>query len=247
MALVRLLPVSGTYATGTLTLAANAVANETVTIGSRVYTWKAAVGAANEVLVGANASDSCDNLIAAINAGAGEGSLYGTGTVAHTQVTAVAGAGDTVVITSIAEGPAGTIATTETMTNGSWGGVTTLGGGATTVAAPTLTDGTLGKAINELGIADQVLALVQSNAGSGVMTATVTLWGWHVERASWFKIGVLNAGAAIAETTSDAINYAELVAGLRRFSRLYAQLASAGTAQEFGIYVDPVRATTGTR
>lgn len=117
-------------ATGTLTLTGNAVAAETVTIGTRTYTWVAAAGAtADEVEIGADASASLDNLIAAINGAAGAGTIYGTGTVAHAQVSAATGAGDTMVATARTAGVAGnSIATTETMTNGSWGAATLTGG-----------------------------------------------------------------------------------------------------------------------
>lgn len=122
----------GTQATDTLTLTGNAVADEEVVIGAKTYVWKASVGAtANQVLIGADADESLDNLIAAINGGAGSGTLYGSATVAHTQVTAAAGAGDTMDITAIAAGTAGnSIATTTDMSNGSWaGGNGTMTGG----------------------------------------------------------------------------------------------------------------------
>jgi len=117
-------------ATGVLTLTGNAVAAQTVTIGSVTYTFRASVSTtANEVLVGATASDSLDNLIAAINAGAGSGTLYGSATVAHPQVSAAAGTGDTMNVTADTAGAAGnSIATTETMTNGSFGAATLTGG-----------------------------------------------------------------------------------------------------------------------
>lgn len=116
--------------TGTLTLSGNAVADETVTIAGQVYTWKASVTTtANQVKVGATASESLDNLIAAINGGAGSGSLYGSATVANAYGTAAAGSGDTMVFTSTLYGTAGNgLATTETMTNGAWGAATTSGG-----------------------------------------------------------------------------------------------------------------------
>jgi len=118
---------SGVRNKGTLTLAANAVADETVTIGSTVYTWKGTVSTtANEVLVGASATASCNNLVAAINGAAGGGSTYGSATVAHTQVTAVRSS-DTVVVTAndgITDAVGTLIATTETMTQGSWGATT---------------------------------------------------------------------------------------------------------------------------
>jgi hypothetical protein len=126
---------SGARNAGTLTLVTDVpIAAETVTIGAKVYTWRAApTTVANEVKIGASLAVSCDNLVAAINAGAGAGSLYGSATVAHTQVTA-ARSGDTVVVTAVDTIPnsVGTlIATTETMTNGSWG-ATTLADGVTT-------------------------------------------------------------------------------------------------------------------
>ena len=107
-----------TQATGTLTFAANPTANDTCTIGGKVYTYKASVVAANQVKIGLTASASLDNLIAAITGGNGEGDLYGFDTVPHTEVTAAAGAGDTMVVTAIAVGTNGNgIATTETFTN----------------------------------------------------------------------------------------------------------------------------------
>lgn len=122
-----------TAASGTLTLSGNAVANETVTVAGVVYTWKASPTTnANEVKVGATASISIDNLIAAINGGTGSGTLYGSATVAHTRVTAAAGSGDTMVVTALLTnytGAAGnSLATTEAMTNGSWGAATLTGG-----------------------------------------------------------------------------------------------------------------------
>ncbi len=120
---------NATYATGTLTLTNVAVEDETVTIGNKVYTWKDAPAAANEVKTELTASAAIDNLIAAINGAAGAGTLYGTGTVAHTQVRAAAGAGDTMVVTAIVAGSAANAyATTDTMGNGSWGALTLTGG-----------------------------------------------------------------------------------------------------------------------
>lgn len=114
-------------------------------------------------------------------------------------------------------------------------------------AAPTLTSLTAGKAINVEGVCDEAIVLVRSTAGSGTMTATVTIWGLHAELGVWFKVKALNGGSAIAETSSDAINYAETVSGLRRFSRLYAEITTAGTSPTVSVYADPIRAGAGTR
>jgi len=121
---------SGVAATGTLTLTGNALNAETVTIDTKVYTFQTVLTDVDgNVLIGATASDSLDNLIAAITLGAGSGTLYAASTTLHPTVTAAAGAGDTMDASAKTEGTAGnTIATTETLTNGSWGGATLSGG-----------------------------------------------------------------------------------------------------------------------
>lgn len=112
-----------TFATGVLTLTGLPIATETVTIGSKTYTWIAAVGAANTVKIGANAADSLNNLIAAVNAGAGSGTLYGTGTAANADATAQLYADQAIQIVAAAIG-ASTVVTTETMTAGSFAATT---------------------------------------------------------------------------------------------------------------------------
>lgn len=122
---------AGVKATGTLTVTANPTAAETVTIEGKVYTFRASLASCseNDVLIGATASDSLDNLIAAINGAAGSGTTYCASTVAHTQVTAAAGAGDTMDVTANWVGTSGnTVDTTEALVNGSWGAATLTGG-----------------------------------------------------------------------------------------------------------------------
>lgn len=111
-----------TAATGVLTFTGIAVEDTTITIGNRTYTWKAAPGATDEITVGANQAASEANLTTAINSGPQGGGA------AHTQVTAVDGAG-TVTLTAVTAGSAGNaIATTETMASASFGGATLSGG-----------------------------------------------------------------------------------------------------------------------
>lgn len=99
---------------------------ETVTIGTTVYTYKTALTpAAYEVLIGANQTASHLNLLRAITAGAGSGTLYGAGTVAHPTVTATASDGTTTTIQALVAGTAAnSIATTEACANASWPGAT---------------------------------------------------------------------------------------------------------------------------
>ena len=68
------------------------------------------------VLIGGSASTTLDNLIDAINLGAGAGTDYATSMTLHSTVSAAAGAGDTMVATAKAGGTAGnSLATTETL------------------------------------------------------------------------------------------------------------------------------------
>lgn len=305
---------------GTLTLVANPAADETVTIGDTVYTWVVAAGTtAFEVEIGVDADASLDNLIAAINLGAGAGTVYGSATTEHPTVRAYAGAATTMVVHSRPEvlAAVGTlIATTDGMANAGnvWGaatladgvdgtnvtfvvtgsaivghyadgfstvedfeaevaadadvaalirtktaGTTPLyllvvtdddfaatnftGGGSTSSAAPTLTSATAGVAKPDS--ADQVLLLIRNvdTVATQTKTITGTLWGFAPATLRWYVIGAVNGGVAIAETSADAINYAELVVGLRKFSRLYFQIGTlGGTGTEIEVYADCVPA-----
>lgn len=129
-------------AVGTLT-AVTIANNDTVTLGAKTYTFKTALTpTANEVLIGGSVSDSLDNLIAAITAGAGSGTLYAAGTTINLQATAAAGAGDTVVATALIAGVAGnSIASTASLTSGSWGASTLTGGADNNTATITAVNG----------------------------------------------------------------------------------------------------------
>lgn len=120
------------HGTQTITSVGVAQNNETVVIGGVTYTFKTTLtGAAYEVLIGAAATNSLDNLKAAINGAAGEGSTYGVGTVRHPDVFAATKTATTLVIWARQAGTAGNaIATTETMANWSWGAATLAGGAA---------------------------------------------------------------------------------------------------------------------
>ena len=115
----------------TLTFTGNAANNETVTLGAVTYTWKTTLtGAANEVKIGGAASNSRDNLIAAIMGTAGEGSTYGIGTVPNSACGAAVGPTGTSIYAYayICSTLSDFLPTTETMANASWIG-TDLGQG----------------------------------------------------------------------------------------------------------------------
>lgn len=119
-----------------LTLSAITSADtQTVTIGGQVYTLHTSLSGftttPNAVLIGADTTAMAANLAAAINAGTGAGTTYGTGTVANASVTATSALG-VLTVTAKTPGTAGnSVAVAETLTNGSWaGGATALAGGA---------------------------------------------------------------------------------------------------------------------
>jgi hypothetical protein len=120
--------IGSAKATSTLTVTVNPAANETVTVAGRIYTFKVAPVAANEVLIGANLAASLTNLAAAVNRTGTPGTQYGKDTVLHPLVVAVATA-TTVVFTAKSGGIEGnTFASTESLVNGSFGAATFAGG-----------------------------------------------------------------------------------------------------------------------
>jgi hypothetical protein len=117
--------------------------NDTVTIGSTVYTFVVSPAvAAYQVSIGGSATATLTNLVAAINGTAGAGSAYGSGTLTNTQVSASAVVGSATTITAIIGGSGGSNATrgnnlaaSTTSANLSWDSATNVnhkltGGGA---------------------------------------------------------------------------------------------------------------------
>lgn len=157
-------------ATGVLTATDNPDEGDTVTIGATTYTFTATVDAANKVLIGASASDTLDNLVAAITAGAGSGTLYGTGTTANASATAAAGAGDTVDVTALVAGTAGnSIATTTTGSgDATFADVTLLGGEAAEAAYTVEIGATASDTL------DNLIAAINAGAGAGTVYGTGT-------------------------------------------------------------------------
>lgn len=123
-------------ATAILTLTANASNNNTVTVGTKdgtiaaVYTFKTVLtGAAFEVFIDTNIQNTLQNLFNAINAGAGAGTKYGTGTTSNFDVTASQlPAGQMMVTANTAGTPGNSIPSTSGGITGSWNHATLTGG-----------------------------------------------------------------------------------------------------------------------
>lgn len=126
-------PVNAVAATQSVTVEAGMPADgNTVTIDGVTYTYKTAlsVGPAVpfEVLIGANVTAAALNLSRAITAGAGAGTLYGTGTTAHTTVTSSPAIG-VVTLTASTKGADGNLfALTKVGANITLGGAVFAGG-----------------------------------------------------------------------------------------------------------------------
>lgn len=131
----------GVAAQGTLTLAVQPTATDTMTIGDIVYTWVASgASTAGQINVGANVAAAKVNVLAAIGGTDGWN-------IANPAASASAFSGDVTTLTAKAKGTAGnSIVTTETYTsasnifNGATLGTTTAGAGGhgTAVAATSI-------------------------------------------------------------------------------------------------------------
>jgi hypothetical protein len=159
---------NATWAAGATALSGGLDA-ATVTIGSTVYRFVTTPTVAYDVVIGASAAASLDNLKSAINKATGEGTAYGTGTVAHPSVVAIDNTDTTQKIVARIPGTAAnTVATTESSANLVWA-ASTLGGGTGDsnpgVAPETVTIGTrvysfvdvLSETNGAAAIVDQVL------------------------------------------------------------------------------------------
>lgn len=133
----------------TLNAGTTGVAGETVTIDVKTYMFVTALsetaGATaivNQVLYGGSVTQAFANLKAAINAAAGAGTTYSTGTTINAGASSSASDATTVSLTAVTIGtPGNSVVTTETMANGAFGAATLTGGtyGAGVVARQSLT------------------------------------------------------------------------------------------------------------
>jgi len=100
---------------------AHITSNTQRAIETRVYTFVASPSAVDEVKIGANATATRDNLIAAINAGLNIGTIYGVGTRGNADHSAFLVG--TTALQVVANSRVQTMVVSETMSQGSWGTV----------------------------------------------------------------------------------------------------------------------------
>lgn len=84
-------------------------------------------------------------------------------------------------------------------------------------------------------VPDKIRVGVKSTAGSGTMTVTLRTWlyaggAWFVAKPHATSSAAPQTAVAIAETSSDAIQYSEVVTGVSSAARIYLEIvAIAGT------------------
>lgn len=93
-------------ATASIGFQQNPAAGNSLQIENTTYTFVSVLADANDVLIGVDFDATAANLVAAINGDAGEGTTYGTGTVANSDVT-VAYSSPNLTFTAIADGSFG--------------------------------------------------------------------------------------------------------------------------------------------
>lgn len=120
---------AGVRATGVLTFSGVGTPGDTVTVGARVYTLSATVATPNTVLIGATATATAANLVAAINATpAGSGVTYGAGTQDNASATASSAVAVLTLTARVAGAVGNSIVTTEAGSSASFGAATMTGG-----------------------------------------------------------------------------------------------------------------------
>jgi hypothetical protein len=144
----------------------NVTADDTVTVDSVTYTFKAAVTTtANEVKIGADAAESLANLKHAINLD-GTAGVYGSATVVHPTVGAGALTATTLQLYAKTGGTAGnSLVSTEASTHLSFGG-TTFSGGAVATGISSLTFAPI----------DQRPITIRASDGVSTVTVTKAVW-----------------------------------------------------------------------
>lgn len=119
-----------TRAKAVLTFIDIPIAASTVTLGTQVYTFVAALAVPDDVLIGASVQASMDNLINAIGGVTDqEGVTHGTGTVVNADAQPSAFEDNALVAEALEEGtPGNAIISTTDVVNASWSSATLIGG-----------------------------------------------------------------------------------------------------------------------
>ena len=156
------------YAAAVLTVSDQFSEGETVSVGGVQYIFKAIPVNPNDIDIGSTAAVSLDNLKVAINAGSGEGTAYGTGTVANPLVEATTNTDTAQTVQALQIGVQGNgIAVSTNAADGAWGADLTAGG-----VDPV--DGEVLIGAGHAAALDNFKSAVNGTAGAGTVYATGT-------------------------------------------------------------------------
>lgn len=191
-------PVTGVAAAQTLT--ATAIADgDTVTIGSKVYTFQTTLTNVNgNVFSTGVLATTLANLSKAINLTGVAGTDYATAMTLNADVSATSDATHVVVTAKVTGTASNSKATTETCANASWGN-TTLLGGVTAVAATSA----LAKAAHGLHVGDG--PFLATNSGGSLPTGLpglTLLWVESVADSGHFTLGSSPTAAPLVFTAA---------------------------------------------
>ena len=188
--------VTPTNATGTASFSAAGTTDDTLTVGGVTYTMKAAYAStANLVVIGATATATRDNFLAAINAGTGNGTLYGSSTVVNPQVSATATVVGGVPALLFTAKATGTVGNAFTLTEASTA-ITVTGAG--TLAGAT---DTLSLTARTIGVGGNLIATV-TNTASATFPAAVMSGGFTENQLTCTSHALQNGdGPFILSTT----------------------------------------------
>lgn len=196
-----------TKAAGTITVAdsQNASGDDTITIGTRVYTFKAALtepAEADEIKIGDDAAGTAVNIKDAILATVGAiGTTVSTGTVANTQVSAAA-ATRVVTVTALANGTAGNaIALAKSGTHLAVSAATLTGG----TDGPTAANQVLVGANNVASALNLKDAILATTGALGTTVGTGTTANANVTAA--VLSNVVTVTAKVAGTAGNALGF----------------------------------------
>ena len=209
VAVLQIFNPTGTAATGNITVPTQPVAADTVVIGGVTYTWVAALTpTAGQVLIGATALASAQNLYAAITGGFGAGTTYAAGTTAYSQN--LIGTNAATVFFSPPSGVNNTITITYA-TTGTGGNSFTLvktGTGGLTVSGATLSGGVAGDTYNV------------------VFASATTSGGAYTTFATFSAVGATHLAQRIEVAIGTTVN--------EWLKVTYTLASGAGTSQTFG-------------
>jgi flagellin len=202
-------------ASGTLTSSGVAANNDTVLVGTQTYTFKTVLtgggATANEVLIGANAAASLQNLKDAINLTGVAGTAYGSATTINASATAGAITATTLVVTAKLNGTAGN-ALASVGNGGTFTfGAATLAGG---VAGDTVTVGsktyTFVTAFSNTATANEVISSSEATGLANLAAATNAAAG---SGTTYSASTTINANVSAGTSTGTTLTFTALTKG----------------------------------